>query len=58
MRADQAKGYGLCVAKVVAARKFGRLRARLESQRVILTHINPDMLAGGSKSRRRSRTTG
>ena len=26
MPADQAKGYGLWVAKVVAARKFGRLR--------------------------------
>ncbi|HET6319054.1 MAG TPA: hypothetical protein VFG86_21580 [Chloroflexota bacterium] len=28
MPADQAKGYGLWVAKVVAARKFGRLRDR------------------------------
>src|SRR5579864_3957745 len=28
MPADQAKGYGLWVAKVVAARKFGRLRPR------------------------------
>jgi hypothetical protein len=28
MPADQAKGYGLWVAKVVAARKFGRLRQR------------------------------
>jgi hypothetical protein len=28
MPADQAKGYGLWVAKVVAARKFGRLRTR------------------------------
>lgn len=28
MPADQAKGYGLWVAKVVAARKFGRLRER------------------------------
>jgi hypothetical protein len=28
MPADQAKGYGLWVAKVVAARKFGRLRSR------------------------------
>ena len=27
MPADQAKGYGLWVAKVVAARKFGRLKA-------------------------------
>src|SRR5437763_16320478 len=26
MPADQAKGYGLWVAKVVAARKFGRLK--------------------------------
>ena len=26
MKADQAKGYGLWVAKVVAARKFGRLQ--------------------------------
>jgi hypothetical protein len=28
MPADQAKGYGLWVAKVVAARKFGRLKDR------------------------------
>jgi hypothetical protein len=28
MPADQAKGYGLWVAKVVAARKFGRLKNR------------------------------
>src|ERR1700738_834248 len=28
MRADEAKGYGLWVAKVVAARKFGRIRER------------------------------
>ena len=28
MRADEAKGYGLWVAKVVAARKFGRMRER------------------------------
>lgn len=28
MAADKAKGYGLWVAKVVAARKFGRLRER------------------------------
>ena len=28
MRADEAKGYGLWVAKVVAARKFGRVRER------------------------------
>ena len=28
MPADQAKGYGLWVAKLVAARKFGRLRTR------------------------------
>jgi len=28
MPADQAKGYGLWVAKVVAARKFGRLKER------------------------------
>jgi hypothetical protein len=28
MPADQAKGYGLWVAKVVAARKFGRLKGR------------------------------
>src|SRR5437762_14186523 len=28
MPADKAKGYGLWVAKVVAARKFGRLRER------------------------------
>src|ERR1051326_1422511 len=28
MTADQAKGYGLWVAKVVAARKFGRLKDR------------------------------
>src|SRR6266540_5778905 len=28
MKADQAKGYGLWVAKVVAARKFGRLKDR------------------------------
>src|SRR4051812_12022379 len=26
MKADQARGYGLWVAKVVAARKFGRLK--------------------------------
>jgi hypothetical protein len=31
MPADQAKGYGLWVAKLVAARKFGRLRARDQS---------------------------
>jgi hypothetical protein len=30
MPADQAKGYGLWVAKVVAARKFGRLKDRDE----------------------------
>ena len=30
MPADQAKGYGLWVAKVVAARKFGRLKDREE----------------------------
>ena len=28
MRAEEAKGYGLWVAKVVAARKFGRMRER------------------------------
>jgi hypothetical protein len=28
MPADRAKGYGLWVAKVVAARKFGRLKER------------------------------
>jgi len=28
MRVDEAKGYGLWVAKVVAARKFGRMRER------------------------------
>ena len=28
MRPDQARGYGLWVAKVVAARKFGRLKDR------------------------------
>ncbi len=28
MRADEARGYGLWVAKVVAARKFGRMRER------------------------------
>lgn len=28
MRADEAKGYGLWVAKVVAARKFGRIREK------------------------------
>jgi hypothetical protein len=28
MKADQAKGYGLWVAKVLAARKFGRLKDR------------------------------
>ena len=28
MPADQAKGYGLWVAKVVAARKFGRIKDR------------------------------
>jgi hypothetical protein len=28
MPADQAKGYGLWVAKVVAARRFGRLKER------------------------------
>jgi len=30
MKADQAKGYGLWVAKVVAARKFGRLKGDRE----------------------------
>src|SRR5437773_896251 len=30
MPADQAKGYGLWVAKVVAARRFGRLQDREE----------------------------
>jgi hypothetical protein len=28
MRVDEAKGYGLWVAKVVAVRKFGRMRER------------------------------
>jgi hypothetical protein len=28
IRADEAKGYGLWVAKVVAARNFGRMRER------------------------------
>lgn len=28
MKADEARGYGLWVAKVVAARKFGRLKDR------------------------------
>jgi hypothetical protein len=32
MRADEAKGYGLWVAKVVAARKFGRMRERATSR--------------------------
>ena len=31
MRVDQAKGYGLWVAKVVAARKFGRMKDRPRS---------------------------
>src|SRR5712691_4575551 len=31
MPVDQAKGYGLWVAKVVAARKFGRMKERTRS---------------------------
>jgi hypothetical protein len=33
MKADQARGYGLWVAKVVAARKFGRLKKEDRDER-------------------------